>query len=107
MNSSSMLYLSVESGNIIIKPIYSNYEDVKNINCSDNDDNIDFSFENKYEDLIFENINTSIESENNVNLDNKKSKLFLRKILKENWEEEIQNIKYNLYDKYLMERFPF
>jgi hypothetical protein len=107
MNSSSMLYLSVESGNIIIKPIYSNYEDVKNINCSDNDDNIDFSFENKYEDLIFENINTSIESENNVNLDNKKSKLFLRKILKENWEEEIQNIKYNLYDKYLMDRFPF
>ena len=107
MNSSSMLYLSVESGNIIIKPIYSNYEDVKNMNCSDNDDNIDFSFENKYEDLIFENINTSIESENNVNLDNKKSKLFLRKILKENWEEEIQNIKYNLYDKYLMDRFPF
>ena len=41
MNSSSMLYLSVESGNIIIKPIYSNYEDVKNINCSDNDDSID------------------------------------------------------------------
>ena len=107
MNTSSMLYLSVENGNIIIKPIYSNYEDVKNINCSDNDDNIDFSFENKYEDLIFENINTSIESENNVNIDNKKSKLFLRKILKENWEEEIQNIKYNLYDKYLMDRFPF
>lgn len=107
MNSSSMLYLSVESGNIIIKPIYSNYEDVKNINCSDNDDSIDFSFENKCEELIFENINTSIKSENNVNVDNKKSKLFLRKILKENWEEEIQNIKYNLYDKYLMERFPF
>ena len=101
MDSTSTLMLSIENGNIIIKSLNSNLDDDKKTSSTNNNESINLSFNNNYENAYFYS-NASI-----ININNKESKIVFTNLLKENWENEIIKIKNNILDKYIMERFPF
>ena len=95
MNSSSILFLSVEKGKVILKPSYKKYEDDINTTNSYN-----LLYETDYKDLNDDYLK-------NFNCGNKKSKFSFTYVLKENWKGEIENIKNSIIDRFINERFPF
>ena len=101
MNSSSILFLSVEKGKVIIKPSYTKYED--NINTTNS---FNLLYETDYKDLNddWENQNLNLK---NLIYDNKKSKFSFIYVLKENCKDEIENIQNSLINRFIKERFPF
>ncbi len=101
MDSISNLILSIENGNIIIKSINSNLDDYKNTSSTNSNESINLSFDNNYKEYEFNS------KKSFINIHNKENKIIITNLLKDNWENEIIEIKNNFLDKYIMEKFPF
>ena len=100
MDSISNMMLSIENGNIIIKSINSNLDDYKNTSSTNSNESINLSFDNNCKEYFVDS------KESFININNKENKIIFTDLLKENWENEIEEIKNNILDKYIMERFP-
>ena len=101
MDSISNMMLSIENGNIIIKLVKSNSDDYKNTSSTKSNESINLSFDNNCKEYFVDS------KESFININNKENKIIFTDLLKENWENEIEEIKNNILDKYIMERFPF
>ena len=100
MDSISNMMLSIENGNIIIKLVKSNSDDYKNTSSTKSNESINLSFDNNCKEYFVDS------KESFMNINNKENKIIFTDLLKENWENEIEEIKNNILDKYIMERFP-
>ncbi len=100
MDSISNMMLSIENGNIIIKLVKSNSDDYKNTSSTKSNESINLSFDNNCKEYFVDS------KESFININNKENKIIFTDLLKENWENEIEEIKNNILDKYIMERFP-
>jgi hypothetical protein len=108
MDSSQKLIVSIQNGNIILKPFNSYFKYEENIikNNSFTDEHLNISFEN-YQNLFSDSENIILGNNYNMNINNKKNQLIFTNFLKKNWRDEIRNIKNKILDKYIFEKFPF
>ncbi len=108
MDSSPKLVVTIQNGNIILKPFNSYFKYEENIitNNSFTNDHLNISFEN-YQNLFSDSENIILGNNSNMNINNQKNQLIFTNFLKKNWRDEIRNVKNKILDQYIFERFPF